>query len=363
MLPPGKENWISIREVDEFKDIFHVKEEVSLGLVGEAKSEPEIKKKAPDKNKCPKCGYENKDDAIYCGMCSEPFKKEEKVKQPEIHREPGVEKPAKAVEPPAIGKKSVKLIPIILMIICIIVGYQLYKRTVPSGSTGSIAAKKSSMEKDFEAEVKQLIESGKDINQATERLGRRDVPLLYWAVEWKWVDSVKMLLENGANPDTIGIKKLGEPVLFEIVESIDSKFDNPYKTRTIAELLIKHGANVNYAVGKLLETPLYEAASHGRVDLCKLFIENGAEVNTIDWIGRTPLHGAAYNGYWECAQVLLENGVQPNIEGKAGQTALSLAEERARAEDLQYMRKIEKNYCPGADYDKTIEVLKQYGAQ
>lgn len=29
--------------------------------------------------KCPKCGYENKDDALYCGMCMEVFKKKSTV--------------------------------------------------------------------------------------------------------------------------------------------------------------------------------------------------------------------------------------------------------------------------------------------
>ena len=36
--------------------------------------------------KCPKCGYENKDDALYCGMCYEPFRK--KSREPES-LEPG----------------------------------------------------------------------------------------------------------------------------------------------------------------------------------------------------------------------------------------------------------------------------------
>ncbi len=32
--------------------------------------------------KCPKCGYENKDDALYCGMCYEPFRKKSKEPEP-----------------------------------------------------------------------------------------------------------------------------------------------------------------------------------------------------------------------------------------------------------------------------------------
>ncbi len=39
--------------------------------------------------KCPKCGYENKDDALYCGMCYEPFRK---MAEPPEFSEPGKEK-------------------------------------------------------------------------------------------------------------------------------------------------------------------------------------------------------------------------------------------------------------------------------
>ena len=40
--------------------------------------------------KCPKCGYENKDDALYCGMCYEPFrKKAEPPEFPEPEEEKG----------------------------------------------------------------------------------------------------------------------------------------------------------------------------------------------------------------------------------------------------------------------------------
>jgi ankyrin repeat protein len=176
-----------------------------------------------------------------------------------------------------------------------------------------------------------------------------------------------MLLENGADPDTIGIEKLGEPVLFEIVESIDlpdeqRDMNKMNKTRMVAELLIEHGANVNHAT-RSGETPLYKAAGRGRTDLCELFSENGAEIDAADMIGLTPLYWAAYYGYWETAQFLLENGAQPNIRNNIGRTILSYAEERTEEEFLQEVRKDFKNYRPGTDYDKTIEVLKQYGAE
>ena len=45
--------------------------------------------------KCPKCGYENKDDALYCGMCYEPFRKNAEspeFSEPEEEKGPSLQK-------------------------------------------------------------------------------------------------------------------------------------------------------------------------------------------------------------------------------------------------------------------------------
>lgn len=311
--------------------------------------------------KCPKCNYENKDDALYCGMCYEPFKKERKEEQSEI--EPGTQKPAEAVKPPAAKKKPGKLFPILLVVVCIVVGYKLYKRSIsPTGLGGSVSVKKSPDEIEFENKIKEAIEGGKDANEIKER----DYPILFWAVAWHYVDAVEFLLENGADPDTAPVAGKTETVLFDTVHSADTAiaaidFENLKRSRMIAELLIKHGADVNYVHSE--DTPLHQAALIGRADLCTLFIENGARVDAIGSIGRTALHSAAHAGFWEAAQVLLENGIDPNVEDRLGKTALARANERARESLHREGRKIRKKFYAGNDYDKTIQVLKEHGAQ
>ncbi|MBI5573729.1 MAG: ankyrin repeat domain-containing protein [Elusimicrobia bacterium] len=218
--------------------------------------------------------------------------------------------------------------------------------------------KKSADEVAFESEVNQLIQSGADINQAKKSAGSAQIPYLWCAVSMNFVDATKILLEKGADPNTTRDER-SEPVLFQTTcpPMYGGRDDQPMlnRTKAIAELLIQHGANVNYSFVQG-ETPLHRAAFGGRADLCQLFIEKGALVNaTENLLGRTPLHTAAEMGNWEAVQMLLEKGADINLKDKNGVTALTLAEAK-RYNERMYR-------TPNVDYDKTIKVLKERGAQ
>lgn len=58
--------------------------------------------------------------------------------------------------------------------------------------------------------------------------------------------------------------------------------------RTIATMLIAHGADVNYTYEDRL-TPLGEATAIGKVDMVELLLSRGAQVNTRTHEGKTPL--------------------------------------------------------------------------
>ena len=58
-------------------------------------------------------------------------------------------------------------------------------------------------------------------------------------------------------------------------------------------------------------TALSEAACGGHANVCKLLLDHGANVNSVNVQGRTPLFRAAFMDKRECVKLLLENGGDP----------------------------------------------------
>lgn len=62
-------------------------------------------------------------------------------------------------------------------------------------------------------------------------------------------------------------------------------------------------------------TPLHIAAFNGNIRLIRLLIENGADVNAVDEMGRTPLKMARSRFNKEAEKILLEHGAKEEVEG------------------------------------------------
>lgn len=63
----------------------------------------------------------------------------------------------------------------------------------------------------------------------------------------------------------------------------------------VAKVLIDNGANIN-AGNVIMTTPLHYAASHNYVDVIKYLIQRGANIEARDVNNNTPLHLAASLG-------------------------------------------------------------------
>ncbi|HVA66956.1 MAG TPA: ankyrin repeat domain-containing protein [Elusimicrobiota bacterium] len=85
----------------------------------------------------------------------------------------------------------------------------------------------------------------------------------------------------------------------------------------IAQLLIKHGADVNVQNGGN-DTPLHWAALGGHADLVKLLVGAGADVNAADNSLDTPLHFAADVGSLDTVNALLSAGANPGARDAYG---------------------------------------------
>lgn len=85
-------------------------------------------------------------------------------------------------------------------------------------------------------------------------------------------------------------------------------------------------------------TALHVAAAKGYVEVLKLLIQAGYDVNIKDYDGWTPLHAAAHWGKEEACRILVENLCDMDIMNKMGQTAFDVADEDV----LGYLEELQK---------------------
>ncbi|XP_038061254.1 ankyrin repeat domain-containing protein 17-like isoform X2 [Patiria miniata] len=90
----------------------------------------------------------------------------------------------------------------------------------------------------------------------------------------------------------------------------------------LAQVLLKMNANVEDRGSKGDCTPLMEAASAGHVDIVKLLIDYGADVNAQSSAGNTPLMYACSGGHEEAVKVLLDHEANIEDHNENGHTPL-----------------------------------------
>nr|WP_315262380.1 ankyrin repeat domain-containing protein [uncultured Limnohabitans sp.] len=131
------------------------------------------------------------------------------------------------------------------------------------------------------------------------------------AVTFDQPATVEKLLARGFDPNTPNEK--GVPGILIALQS-----DSPKS----AMLLAKHPkTNIN-AKNAVNETPLMLAAINNQLDLAKVLIARGADVNRPGW---TPLHYAATKGHREMMRLLLEHEAYIDSESANGTTPLMMA--------------------------------------
>ena len=108
--------------------------------------------------------------------------------------------------------------------------------------------------------------------------------------------------------------------------------------KTLAELLIQAGANLESATRIGHHTPLHVASSAARGRLVKLLLQAGSNADALTTTGGTPLHFAAAAGSTLAVSTLLEHGAAVNPrEPHWGQTPLMFAAAAARTEVISLL--------------------------
>lgn len=205
---------------------------------------------------------------------------------------------------------------------------------------------------------------------------------LHWAVQQGFVDVVQALLQRGADPncrDRHDITPLMHAVCDELlarllldygakINDISGTGKTPLTmalgdrsdNKNVVELFLVRGADVNFKdvnvqnplivairsgwdvvlIEMLVEkgadlnptssnawTPLHFAAMHGSLDVARLLLERGADVNS-NTFRETPLHCALERHHLDVARLLLGKGANTNAEMKFRWTPLHSAAEK-----------------------------------
>eukprot|EP00941_MAST-03F_sp_MAST-3F-sp1_P004822 g4822.t1 len=164
---------------------------------------------------------------------------------------------------------------------------------------------------------------------------------LFWACRNGWEKCVKILLDNGADPEVEcygGLRSLHQCANF-VRESIlkillERNADLEAADRAgntvlhwacrrpslaIVKILLAKSAKAT-AVNKNGTTPLHDACANGFPAYVNLLCQNGAQIDAKDVNGQTPLHLASGIGHVEVCRALLKAGAKDSVKNKFGKT-------------------------------------------
>ncbi|MFN2375243.1 MAG: ankyrin repeat domain-containing protein [Candidatus Binatia bacterium] len=174
------------------------------------------------------------------------------------------------------------------------------------------------------AVARELIRAGASIDKS----GRTGETALYSAAEWRRTDVVAVLLEHGAAVEppggTVEPRSAGDPrgpAVSALHRAIMGTDGDPAGTVT---LLLEAGADPNRRFDHLTrgahgQTALLEAVTRDEVEIARLLVKAGADVNVSSAEGRTPIVVATSP---EMVEVLLAAGAVVGGQDTDGETAL-----------------------------------------
>src|SRR6185312_7061829 len=120
--------------------------------------------------------------------------------------------------------------------------------------------------------------------------------------------------------------------------------------------MIEKGIDVNVDIINENETLLYYATQENKLEIVKLLINAGADVNKANskkpdvYSGMTPLHIAAFNGNLELVQLLVEKGADKNAQTEFWRTTpIHMAIRKNNLDVIKYLK------SAGADLTLTIK--------
>ena len=173
------------------------------------------------------------------------------------------------------------------------------------------------------------------------------------------LDVVKLLLAHGANPNTSGG---GATPLLRAILCLGFQDEEPVD---VVELLLDHGANPNTAVGD--DIPLLCAVKNSYVEIVKLLLKRGANINAQNEFGYTALHQAVSRYFSKFEQptrlirLLLARGAYVNESDSYRGLPLGIAVEEGYLDFVKLLLKAGADPCWQRNGETPLDLAHKKG--
>lgn len=108
-----------------------------------------------------------------------------------------------------------------------------------------------------------------------------------------------------------------------------------------ARVLLEGGASVaTYGSNDFANQPLHAAAAGRHIEVCRLLLAAGADVNASQHAGYTPLHEAAGSGDVELAELFLSAGADPRAVTTDGRSPADVADGAGHPDLARRLREV-----------------------
>lgn len=168
---------------------------------------------------------------------------------------------------------------------------------------------------------------------------------------------VLKLIKSGAKinaKEKDGFDALLSSLNYSAYKMNDGQFD---KWIDVIKILLENGADINTRYKKYgNRTALIHAGEFGILPAVKFLLESGADIHLKDQYQASALHRAALYGHYEIVKFLLENGAEVNSRTDDGETALKWAKEGQK--DAQNSKSSDSE-----NFEETVRILKDFGAK
>ncbi|CAN1316132.1 E3 ubiquitin-protein ligase KEG, partial [Linum perenne] len=152
------------------------------------------------------------------------------------------------------------------------------------------------------------------------------------AVVRRWVEV--------ASPDDIAEAiNIPSPVGTALCMAASSKKDHEIEGRQLVQILLEAGADPTSQDAPHGRTALHTASMANDVELVKIILDAGVDVNIRNMHNTIPLHVALARGAKSCVGILLNAGADCNIQDDEGDTAFHIAADAAKMirENLEWL--------------------------